>query len=55
MSESLNIIENMNMNITVEDSSLPVASERELHSFAHGALIETLDDVLADVNVDGGK
>lgn len=53
MSETLNIIENMNMNITVEDSSLPVASERELHSFAHGALIETLDDVLADVNVDG--
>ena len=53
MSESLNIIENLNLNISVEDSSLPVATERELYSFAHGALIETLDKSLAEVNVDG--
>ena len=53
MSESLNIIENLNLNISVEDYSLPVATERELYSFAHGALIETLDKSLAEVNVDG--
>ena len=53
MSESLNIVENLNLNISVEDSSLPVATERELYSFAHGALIETLDKSLAEVNVDG--
>ena len=53
MSESLNIIENLNLNISVEDSSLPVATERHLYSFAHGALIETLDKSLAEVNVDG--
>ena len=53
MSESLNIVENLNLNISVEDSSLPVATERHLYSFAHGALIETLDKSLAEVNVDG--
>lgn len=53
MSESLNIVENLNLNISVEDSSLPVATERELYSFAHGALIETLDKSLAEVNVNG--
>ena len=53
MSEPLNIVENLNLNISVEDSSLPVATERELYSFAHGALIETLDKSLAEVNVDG--
>ena len=53
MSELLNIVENLNLNISVEDSSLPVATERELYSFAHGALIETLDKSLAEVNVDG--
>ncbi|WP_406538929.1 contractile injection system tape measure protein [Fibrobacter sp.] len=53
MSESLNIVENLNLNISVEDSSLPVATECELYSFAHGALIETLDKSLAEVNVDG--
>ena len=53
MSESLNIVENLNLNISVEDFSLPVATERELYSFAHGALIETLDKSLAEVNVDG--
>ena len=41
MSESLNIIENMNLNIFAEDSSLAVVEERNLHNFAHGALIET--------------
>ena len=32
---------------------MPVATERHLYSFAHGALIETLDKSLAEVNVDG--
>lgn len=53
MSESLNVIENMNLNIFAEDSSLAVVEERQLHNFAHGALIETLDDVLSEVDVDG--
>jgi hypothetical protein len=53
MSESMNIIENLNLRISVEDSSLTVSSERELYGFAHGALIETLDDLLDGVHVDG--
>lgn len=53
MSESLNFIENMELNITIGDASMPVASEGDLYRFAHGALIEMLDEMLGDVRVDG--
>ena len=53
MSGSQNVIENMELNISAGSASLPVALESELYRFAHGALIETLDEVLNNVRVDG--
>ncbi len=53
MSGSQNIIVNMELNISAPASLLPESLERELYRFAHGALIETLDDILDNVRVDG--
>lgn len=53
MSCSLNIIDEMNLNLMVEDSSLSIVSENELYDFSHGMLADTLDEVLEEINVDG--
>ena len=53
MSETLNIIDEMNLNIDVDGSSLSFISERELYKFAHGALIEMLDEVLSELEIEG--
>lgn len=53
MSTSLNIIDEMTLNLFTEDSSLSIVSERELYNFSHGKLAETLDEVLDEINVDG--
>ena len=53
MSSSLNIIDEMTLNLFTEDSSLSIVSERELYNFSHGMLAETLDEVLEEITVDG--
>lgn len=52
MSESQNIIENMSLNINIGDRYSSVVSERNLYSFAQGALLKTIDEVLNEVDID---
>ena len=52
MSGSQNVIENMSLNITVEDRYSSIVSERNLYSFAQGVLLETIDEVLKEVDVE---
>ena len=53
VSISLNIIDDMTLNLFTEDSSLSIVSESELYNFSHGKLAETLDEVLDEISVDG--
>jgi len=53
MSEKMNVIENLELNIAVDDASLPVASKSELYRFANNAFAHVLDDVLCKADVDG--
>ncbi len=52
MSESQNTIENMSLNINIGDRYSSVVSERNLYSFAQGALLKTIDEVLNEVDID---
>lgn len=53
MSKLLNVIENVNLNIVVNDDSLPVASKQRLYDFARGELAKVFDDILGEMKMDG--
>jgi hypothetical protein len=53
MSEALNIVDNLELRLSLDSSSPELTSERNLYNFAHGVLAEVLDDVLSGVKVQG--
>ncbi len=52
MSESLNLVDEMTLNIDVNGSHFSFISEHELYEFAHGALIKMLDEVLDEMEIE---
>lgn len=53
MSERLNIVDNLELNLKLEGSSPELASERKLYEFAHGRFADVLDEAFNEVAVDG--